>query len=158
MTKALVLVALGLLAGCSGDDNGPASAASESTPVIDNQTLLDDSSQCPAPAFDFAEQLFTESDRQWFCSVATALSDTEDEIYVSRNGQAMSLRFGSVYWNRSLADDSLNVASPNISPMVVRNIFSANTVLTFDLIDNTGEAEAYDCVLVGRETTAPELL
>jgi len=70
----------------------------------------------------------------------------------------MSLRFGSVYWNRSLADDSLNVASPNISPMVVRNIFSANTVLTFDLIDNTGEAEAYDCVLVGRETTAPELL
>lgn len=139
-----------LIFGC--DSGGDSNALSDDSP------LLSDDQSCPAPSFDVAELLFTESDRQWYCSVAGAGVQLEDEIYFARNGQAVTTRFREVYWNRSLADDSINVASPFISPFIISNMVSANTVLTFDLIKQTGEVEVYDCVLVGRETQAPELL
>ncbi|MEM7258166.1 MAG: hypothetical protein AAF404_12355 [Pseudomonadota bacterium] len=148
-TAAVVLL-LPVAAGCNG--------SSEPAPMSDDQPLLSDAQSCPVPPPDFAEQLFTETDRQWFCSVTTAELQTEDEVFFSRNGQAVTSRFREVYWNRSLEDDSINVASPFISPFVIRNIFSANTVLTFEVIRQTGDVESYDCVLVGREVAAPELI
>lgn len=146
MFIALVCV----MAGCSGDSDIPASA--------DTQVVLNDPDQCPVPGRDFAEQLFTETDRQWFCSVTTDTITTTDEVYFTRNGRAETTRFREVFWNRSLADQSINVASSFVSPFVIRNINSSNTVLTFDLVDESGGVEVYDCVLVGRELQAPELI
>lgn len=138
------------MAGCSSDSDTPAELH---TPAV-----LNDPEQCPVVERDFAEQLFTETDRQWFCSVTADAFSTTDEVFFSRNGQAQTTRFGEVFWNRSMENQSISVASPFVSPFVIRNINSSNTVLTFELLNESGGDEAYDCVLVGREIQTPELI
>lgn len=146
---ALILV---FLTGCGSDD-------SRQSPLpLDNASVQADGQnnggavQCDAPAFDFAEQLFTEIDRQWYCSVSAGGGlQIYDEVFFSRRGTAVTTRFREVYWNRSLDDQVINVASPAVSPFVISNISSSNTVLTFTLLTDTGRSEAYDCILVGRE-------
>lgn len=141
---------LAMMTGCSGDNNVPMEQ--------NDSVVLNDTDQCTVPEPDFAAQLFTESDRQWFCSVTAANVDTTDEVYFTRTGQAETTRFGQVYWNRSLDDQSLNIASVSVTPFVIRNIVSFNTVLTFDLVNFSGDIEMYDCVLIGREARTPELI
>jgi hypothetical protein len=127
--------------------------AAQQPPAVQN-----DAQQCDAPVFDIAELLFTEADRQWFCTVTTDTLSTEDQVYFARSGTAVTTRFRDVYWNRSMTDQSINVASPFISPFVIRNITSSNTVMSFDLVTDSGRTEVYDCVLVGREVPAPDLI
>lgn len=155
-TSFVALVMLTLTA-CGGDNNSQMTQA-PATGALQNDARQDESLQCDAPTFDIAELLFTESDRQWFCTVTTDTLTTEDQVFFSRNGTGTMTRFRDVFWNRSMADQSISVASPFISPFVIRNITSSNTVMTFDLVTEAGRSEAYDCVLVGREPASPEMI
>lgn len=107
------------------------------------------SSQCDVD-FDQAELLFTESDRQWSCSVSSTELASSDDVYFSRNGTAVFTRFGQVYWNRNLPTDEFNIASPFIASFVMREINSSNTTLQFTLDADGETGQLYDCVLVGR--------
>ncbi len=141
--RLLALLICLMVSACNGD-------STTATPQADPQ-VQNDPVSCPVVQSDVAEPLFTESDREWFCTVTADAFSAQDQVFFFRNGQAVMTRFREVFWNRSAADESINVASPFISPFVIRNIFSANTVLTFDLVTAGGVTEAYDCVLVGRE-------
>ncbi len=155
ITVPFVTAMLFGLVAC-GSDNDSQAMLSDDEPQA--AMVPDDPLQCDAPAFDVAELLFTESDRQWFCTVTVETFVTEDQVFFSRSGTAVMTRFRDVYWNRSMADQSINVASPFISPFVIRNISSSNTVLSFDLITDSDRTEVYDCVLVGRDIAAPDLI
>lgn len=112
-------------------------------------------------AFDIAESLFTEADRQWYCSVDTSqqlASDyyqlsTSDSLYFSADGTAVFERFREVYWNRNMENQEINIASPFIGTYVMKNIMSQNTTMQFTLLatDETATVENYDCILVARE-------
>ncbi len=154
---SIITAVLLTLTACSGDDDSPMASA-PAQELLQSDAVQDDPEQCSAPAFDVAEFLFTESDRQWFCNVTADTLVTQDQVFFSRNGTAAMTRFRDVFWNRSMADQSISVASPFISPFVIRNITSSNTIMAFDLVTEGGRTEAYDCVLVGREVTAPEII
>ena len=145
----------GQIAASAQDVSGMQSNVAAGTQLT---TVQNDLQQCDAPDFDIAELLFTEADRQWFCAVTTDSLRTEDQVYFARTGTAVTTRFRDVYWNRSMTDQSINVASPFISPFVIRNITSSNTVMSFDLVTDSGRTEIYDCVLVSREVLAPDLI
>ena len=72
-------------------------------------------------------------------------------MYFGRNGVASFARFGDVYWNRNSGAAEINVASPFIAPFVMRDISSSNTTMQFDLVDETGAVQLYECVLVQRD-------
>ena len=110
VTAALLL----MLTACGGDNNSQMAQAQESD-LLQDDAQQNDPLQCDAPVFDVAELLFTESDRQWFCSVTTDQLTTEDQVFFSRAGTATMTRFRDVFWNRSLTDQSITVASPFIS-------------------------------------------
>lgn len=163
--RALVSGSLLLLlsvAGCggSGDDATVDLAGSEPSTESQPQTtavVQDDENsqssglQCDGADFDIAELVFTESDRQWYCSVSSSPAVSSDEVFFSRNGTAWFSQYGQVYWNRNITDDTLTVASPLISTMSIKEINSANTTLQFKLGDGVTNDALYDCVLVQRD-------
>lgn len=149
------------VSACNSSDDGSIMSdqaetlpgAGSSSPVTgdvqnDSESVVE-ALQCDAD-FDHAELLFTESDRQWSCSVASAELASSDDVFFSRNGAASFTRFGQVYWNRNLLTDEINIASPFIPSFVMKDITSSNTTLQFT-VNADGEAgQQYDCVLVGR--------
>lgn len=119
--------------------------------VVQGDSPDDSALQCDGAPFDHAELLFTEIDRQWLCSVTSSQLTGTDGVYFGRSGTASFARFGDVYWNRNIAAAEINLASPFIAPFVMRNISSSNTTMQFDLVDETGTAQLYECVLVQRD-------
>lgn len=160
------------LAGCGGGGNGSAQEPINNTQGTDSpssgasavqndadlqagdQTDTDSLGgvqQCDVADFDFAELVFTETDRQWYCSVSQSQSVTFDEVFFSRNGSAFFSQYGQVYWNRNLTDDTLTIASPLMPTAVMKEINSANTTLQFTFNEGVDSEALYDCVLVQRE-------
>ena len=129
------------------------------SPVGGEDTVLNDDEsansavECEAE-FDDASLLYTELDRQWYCSVSSVDSVTSDELYFNADGTAVFSRYGQVFWNRNLPGDEINVASPFISSFVMRDIRSANTTLQFTSVSESEADQQYDCVLVGRTASA----
>ena len=164
MTKAIkrlavIALCVAVCACSSSDDNGIITDPQNTQlgvvtefPVagdIFSDDTTDAVVQCDAD-FDHAELLFTETDRQWFCSVSSSELASADDVYFSRSGTAVFSRFGLVYWNRNLQANEINLASPSISSFVIRELSASNSTLQF-FLDADGEADQqYDCVLVGR--------
>ena len=78
-----------------------------STDSIDDSLANDD--QAEIDQFDIAEFFFTEVDRQWFCSVTTAVSVFTDQLYLARTGEGRFERFGLVQWRRNETLDQLSL-------------------------------------------------
>lgn len=149
LTFALTLSACGGSDKPDRSDSGPQSGSdSQAAALEDGSAALP---QCDGQPIDQAEFLFTEIDRQWTCSVTSSQLTSVDSVYFSRGGTATFSRFGDVYWNRDLQSDAINIASPVTVPFVLRDITSANTTLQFNLSDDRGSEQFYDCVLVQRE-------
>ncbi len=148
----MILLSSFLLSACGGSDEPVAES------IIADSPLDDSGLQCDAPAFDHAELLYTEVDRQWLCSVSSSQLTYTDSVFFQRSGTADFGHLGQVYWNRTAAldasSDEITIASPTITTHVLRDITSANTVLQFGLHNGAGEQQ-YDCVLVGRDIAIP---
>ena len=148
--------------GCGGSGDDPLVESTASDPAADSQLpvvggIQDDgdsqagTQQCDVADFDIAELVFTESDRQWYCAVSSSQTASSDEVFFNQNGTALFSQYGQVYWNRNLADDTITIASPLISTLILKEINSANTTLQFELGDGVVDDAVYDCVLVQRE-------
>lgn len=175
MAPSIVL----LLAACSGQSDAVDDQRSE--PIVENSTLepvqtsepeasdpstdsIDDSlandDQAEIDQFDIAEFFFTEVDRQWFCSVTTAVSVFTDQLYLARTGEGRFERFGLVQWRRNEALDRIDIVAGVDNRFSLQEIFASNTVLEFQLVASAGggqgesqsEApELYECVLTTRD-------
>jgi len=127
------LAAVLLLSACDG--------TTEQTEVIDD----------PTTSFDFAELLFTETDRLWRCSVVSnGDTTTGEEVYFSRSGTASFSSVGAVFWNRDPALEIINVAAPGMANRFISGIQSSNSTLQFMLMLGSVESN-YDCVLAPRD-------
>ena len=179
MAPSIVL----LLAACSGQSDAVDDQRSE--PSVENSTVepgqtnvpeasdtstgslpdsIDDSlandDQADIDQFDIAEFFFTEVDRQWFCSVTTAVSVFTDQLYLARTGEGTFERFGLVQWRRNAALDRIDIVAGVDNRFSLQEIFASNTVLEFQLVGSAGggqgesqsEApELYECVLTTRD-------
>ncbi len=119
--------------------------------IQDDGNSLVSALQCDVADFDIAELVFTESDRQWSCSVSSSQTVSSDAVFFSQNGTAVFAQHGTVYWNRNLIEDTLTIASPLIPTLSLKDINSANTTLQFTLGDGAATDAVYDCVLVQRD-------
>lgn len=131
----------------------PLSATEAAEP--EDLILQEDPLVC-AVDFDIAELVFTESDRQWSCSIFSGSNNDGsgvafDALYFSRMGTVISQNTGVWYWNRILPGDEIRLLSPTMPSMLVRNIVSSNTTLEFNTVSEIGEEAVYECVLVARE-------
>jgi len=146
-----------LISGCGG------SASSESNdPLEDPIVRQDQPAQCLGDDAidgmqDVAELLFTESDRQWSCEIAFDGGVRFEDIYFSRSGFASLGSDNAWFWNRRLADDAINLLSPTFGSLVLRQIESSNTTLTFTSASDVGVRESFDCVMVARENENTQL-
>ncbi len=165
------LVVLVTLAGCGSSNDNSTLLVDITPPVVQEDLALDDTDITPVPQvqcdagdngnenmigaseFDIAELFFTEPDRQWFCNVSSVESEFSDEIFFDRQGTATFSRFGLVYWNRDSEAQAIRIASPFVATSVLSEVFSANTVLQFQLDTDDSFDEVYDCVLTTREIT-----
>ena len=179
MAPSIVL----LLAACSGQSDAVDDQSSE--PSVENSTVepgqtnvpeasdtstgslpdsIDDSlandDQADIDQFDIAEFFFTEVDRQWFCSVTTAVSVFTDQLYLARTGEGTFERFGLVQWRRNEALDQIDIVAGVDSRFSLQEIFASNTVLEFQRVGSAsadqGESqsearELYECVLTTRD-------
>jgi len=140
-----------LIGGCGGG------ASSDSmVPQVDSVVMQDPSAQCLADdptrsSVDVAELLFTESDRQWTCEIASDVGERFEELYFSRSGFASVGSDSAWFWNRRIVDDAINLLSPTFGSLVLQQIESSNTTLTFTSTSDVGLRESYDCVLIARE-------
>ena len=135
--------ALALSSACSSSD-GTLLLGGASPPGLqsdDATTSADD---------DFARPLYAVSG-VWFCSVTSAQMAVDDQIEFSADGSAEFHRYGTVYWNRNLADERLNIHIPGSLPLVLHGIFASDQSLQFNVdlpADDTLENdEVYACVL-----------
>jgi len=142
------------VSGCGGGASSNA-MVTQAEPVV----FQDAAAQCLVTdiADDIAELLFTEIDRQWTCEIASADGMRFDDIYFSRTGFASLGSDNAWFWNRRLDDDAINLLSPTFGSLVLRQIESANTTLTFTSTSDMGVRESYDCVMVAREVENPRL-
>ena len=179
MAPSIVL----LLAACSGQSDAVDDQRSEA--IVENSTLepdqtsepeagdlstgssadsIDDSlandDQADIDQFDIAEFFFTEVDRQWFCSVTTAVSVFTDQLYLARTGEGTFERFGLVQWRRNAALDRIDIVAGVDNRFSLQEIFASNTVLEFQRVGSAsadqGESqsearELYECVLTTRD-------
>jgi len=172
LSAAIVaLTAVWFVTGCSGQSNGddesviqsPVEGAdtdpspsnelsADGIPVDSLPDPLADDERVDLDSFDLAEYFFTETDRQWFCSVTTAASAFTDQLYVDRFGGAWFERFGQAEWSRHDAFDQLDIVTIAGEQFALREIFGANTLLEFlrHSDDNT-DSELYECVLTSRD-------
>jgi hypothetical protein len=178
---ALSLIAIISLAGCGahdGNDTVPAQSTAEEpdtglalpvddsprqnvsvnnppdtdSPAIDDRLTVDDPADDPTSVkFEIAEYFFTEDDRQWFCSVTTAVSAFTDQFYLDRFGGANFERFGVAEWSSHDELEQLDVVTALGVRFAINEIFATNTVLEFQLQHDSESAELYDCVLTTRE-------
>ena len=133
---------MALLSACSGSDGtlllGGVSPDLQSD---DATTSVDD---------DFARPLYAVSG-VWFCSVTSAQMAVDDQIEFRADGSAEFQRYGTVYWNRNLAEDRLNIHLPGSLPLTLHGIFASDQSLQFNVdlpADDTLETdEVYACVL-----------
>lgn len=154
--RIIVVISALSLCACGGSSSDTTVSPDTNTAPLQDDVAGSDNTQMQCDAgddFDIAELVYTETDRQWFCSVSSTAAELSDEVYFSRDGTATFSRFGLVYWNRDIEVQEIRIASPFVSTSVLRNVFSANTVLQFDL--NSGDTldEFYDCVLTQRDAT-----
>jgi len=146
-----------VVSGCGG------SASSGSIDLQDDPIVQQDqSTQCMADdasrsTQDVAELLFTESDRQWSCEIVFDGGVRFEDIYFSRSGFASLGSDNAWFWNRRLADDAINLLSPTLGSLVLQQIYSSNTTLTFTSASDVGLRESYDCVMVAREIENTQL-
>ena len=144
------LCACGGSGGASGGDAGAIAEDGFDSPMLADDFMPQDDQACLAE-IDIAEFFLTEIDRQWACEINSAAGSRFDEIFFDRRGTATTGSGDIWYWNRNLASDEVNLASPGRPAALMTDIGSSNTVLFFRTVSDAGVEEVYDCVLVSRE-------
>ncbi len=160
-----------LIAGCGGSGVGDAqdiavdSGASVAQPVtgeiVENPLVSDDPPAIDLPIvqddlackaeIDIAEFFLTEADRQWSCSIESSAGFRFDDVFFDRRGTALFANDGIHYWNRNPESDSINLAAPGRTTLLMTDIASSNTTLMYRTVSDTGAEELYECLLVTRE-------